>query len=116
FVGRINPVFSEIRFQSPNANSYHNDLALGLQKRLNQGFVMQVAYTLSKTVDDGSGVTSTGDNFVQGQRGDYTWDMKLKRGLASSTSATPSQRTSRMRFQLSRRRTDGKALSPRVGS
>ncbi|PYS17422.1 MAG: hypothetical protein DMG17_09730, partial [Acidobacteria bacterium] len=83
FVGRINPVFSEIRFQSPNANSYHNDLALGLQKRLNQGFVMQVAYTLSKTVDDGSGVTSTGDNFVQGQRGDYTWDMKLKRGLAS---------------------------------
>jgi len=83
FVGRINPVFSEIRYQSPNANSYHNDVALGLQKRLNQGFVMQVAYTLSKTVDDGSGVTSTGDNFVQGQRGDYTWDMKLKRGLAS---------------------------------
>src|SRR5437762_12414795 len=44
---------------------------------------MQVAYTLSKTVDDGSGVTSTGDNFVQSQRGEYTWDMKLKRGLAS---------------------------------
>jgi hypothetical protein len=83
FGGRINPVFSEIRYQSPNANSYHNDVALGLQKRLNQGFVMQAAYTLSKTVDDGSGVTSTGDNFVQGQRGDYTWDMKLKRGLAS---------------------------------
>jgi len=83
FVGRINPVFSEIRYQAPNANSYHNDLALGLQRRLSQGFFMQVAYTLSKTVDDGSGVTSTGDNFVQGQRGDYTWDMKLKRGLAS---------------------------------
>src|SRR6058998_2228945 len=46
FVGRINPVFSEIRYQSPNANSYHNDLALGLQKRLSQGFFMQVAYTL----------------------------------------------------------------------
>jgi len=83
FAGRINPTFSEIRYQSPNANSYHNDLALGLQKRLNRGFLMQVAYTLSKTVDDGSGVTSTGDNFVQGQRGEYTWDMKLKRGLAS---------------------------------
>ena len=83
FVGRINPVFSEIRYQAPNANSYHNDLALGLQRRLSQGFFMQIAYTLSKTVDDGSGVTSTGDNFVQGQRGDYTWDMKLKRGLAS---------------------------------
>ena len=83
FVGRINSTFSEIRYQSPNANSYHNDLALGLQKRLNYGFTMQTAYTLSKTVDDGSGVTSTGDNFVQGQRGDYTWDMKLKRGLAS---------------------------------
>src|SRR2546425_12668290 len=65
------------------SNSYHNDLALGLQKRLNHGFLMQAAYTLSKTVDDGSGVTSTGDNFVQGQRGDYDWDMTLKRGLAS---------------------------------
>src|SRR5215471_1163859 len=83
FGGRINPTFSEIRYQSPNANSYHNDLALGLQKRLNRGFLMQVAYTLSKTVDDGSGVTSTRDNFVQSQRGEYTWDMKLKRGLAS---------------------------------
>jgi hypothetical protein len=81
--GRINSVFSEIRYQYPNGNSYHNDLALGLQKRLNNGFVMQVAYTLSKTVDDGSGVTSSGDNFVQGQRGDYAWDMKLKRGLSS---------------------------------
>ncbi len=83
YVGRINQLFSEIRYQSPNANSYHNDVALGLQKRLSRGLAMQVAYTLSKTVDDGSGVTSTGDNFVQGQRGDYTWDMKLKRGLAS---------------------------------
>jgi hypothetical protein len=83
FAGRINQTFSEIRYQSPNANSYHNDLALGLQKRLDRGFMMQVAYTLSKTVDDGSGVTSTGDNFVQSQRGEYTWDMKLKRGLAS---------------------------------
>jgi hypothetical protein len=81
--GRINPIFSEIRYQYPNGNSFHNDLAVGLQKRLNNGFVMQVAYTLSKTIDDGSGVTSTGDNFVQGQRGDYAWDMKLKRGPSS---------------------------------
>ena len=83
FVGRINTVFSEIRYQYPNANSYHNDVAVGLQKRLSNGFLMQASYTLSKTVDDGSGVTSTGDNFVQGQRGDYAWDMTLKRGLAS---------------------------------
>jgi hypothetical protein len=81
--GRINPTFSEIRYQYPNANSYHNDLAVGLQSRLSHGFQMQAAYTLSKTVDDGSGVTSTGDNFVQGQRGDYPWDMTLKRGLAA---------------------------------
>jgi hypothetical protein len=81
--GRINPVFSEIRYQYPNGNSFHNDLALGLQKRLNNGFIMQAAYTLSKTIDDGSGVTSTGDNFVQGQRGDYAWDMTLKRGPSS---------------------------------
>src|SRR5207247_8265809 len=83
FGGRINTVFSEIRYQYPNASSYHNDFAVGLQKRLSQGFLMQASYTLSKTVDDGSGVTSTGDNFVQGQRGEYAWDMKLKRGLSS---------------------------------
>ena len=83
YAGRINPTFSEIRYQAPNANSYHNDLALGLQKRLSHGFLMQSAYTFSKTVDDGSGVTSTGDNFVQGQRSDYFFDMSLKRGLAS---------------------------------
>src|SRR5947208_821523 len=57
FAGRINTTFSEIRYQFPNANSYHNDFAVGLQSRLNHGFLMQVAYTLSKTVDDGSGVT-----------------------------------------------------------
>jgi carboxypeptidase family protein/TonB-dependent receptor-like protein len=83
FQGRINPNWSEIRYQYPNANSYHNDLAAGAQKRLSHGLVMQLAYTYSKTVDDGSGVTSTGDNFVQGQRNDYAWDMKLKRGLSS---------------------------------
>ena len=82
-VGRINPGFSEIRYQYPNGNSFHNDLAIGAQKRLNHGFLMQLAYTYSKTVDDGSGVTSTGDNFVQSQRGDTAWDMKLKRGLSS---------------------------------
>ncbi len=81
--GRLNPVFSEIRYQYPNGNSFHNDLAMGLQKRLNNGFIMQAAYTFSKTIDDGSGVTSSGDNFVQGQRGDYAWDMKLKRGPSS---------------------------------
>jgi len=83
YQGRINPGFSEIRYQYPNANSFHHDLAFGAQKRLSHGFLMQVAYTLSKTVDDGSGVTSTGDNFVQSQRGDYAWDMNLKRGLSS---------------------------------
>jgi hypothetical protein len=83
YQGKINNGFSEIRYQYPNANSFHNDFAAGVQKRLGHGFLMQLAYTLSKTVDDGSGVTSTGDNFVQSQRGDYAWDMKLKRGLSS---------------------------------
>src|SRR5262249_23765910 len=41
------------------------------------------ASSLHVVVDDRSGVTSTGDNFVQSQRGEYTWDMKLKRRLAS---------------------------------
>ncbi|MSO20661.1 MAG: hypothetical protein EXQ56_09410 [Acidobacteria bacterium] len=78
----INPRFNDIRLQSPNANSFHHDLAFGLVKRLSRGFQVQLAYTFSKTIDQFSGLTNSGDNLAQTQRGIYGWDMQLARGPA----------------------------------
>jgi hypothetical protein len=79
----VNPNFGEMRAQSSNANSFFHGLAVGVQKRMTHGLQVQLAYNYSKAIDEGSGVTSGGDEFAQGQRGIYYWDMKEKRGLAS---------------------------------
>jgi hypothetical protein len=78
----INPNFGEVRTQSSNANSYFHGLAVGLQKRMSQGLSMQLAYNYSKSIDQGSGVTSGGDELPDGQRGIYYWDMHLKKQLS----------------------------------
>jgi hypothetical protein len=76
----INPNFGEMRTQSSNANSYFHGLAVGVQKRMSRGFQFQLAYNFSKSIDQGSGVTSGGDELPQGQRGIYYWDMEMKKG------------------------------------
>lgn len=78
----INPNFGEMRIQSTNANSYYNGGSFSLQKRLSAGLQFQTAFTYSKAIDDGSGVTSGGDELAQEQRGIYAWDMYLRRGLS----------------------------------
>ena len=79
----IQPNFGEIRIQAPNANSFFHGLGVGLQKRLSQGLQVQLAYNFSKAIDQGSGVTSGGDELPQTQRGIYFWDMNLKKSLAA---------------------------------
>jgi hypothetical protein len=76
----INPNFGEMRTQSSNGNSYFHGLAVGLQKRMSHGVQFQLAYNFSKSLDQGSGVTSGGDELPQGQRGMYYWDMYMKKG------------------------------------
>ncbi len=78
----VNPNFGEMRAQSSNANSYFHGLAVGVQKRMAQGLQVQLAYNFSKSIDQGSGVTSGGDELPQGQRGIYYWDMQEKQGLS----------------------------------
>jgi hypothetical protein len=78
----VNPNFGEVRTQSSNANSYFHGLAVGVQKRMSQGLSLGLAYNHSKSIDQGSGVTSGGDELPDGQRGTYYWDMQLKRGLS----------------------------------
>ena len=75
----INPNFGEIRTQSSNANSYFHGLAVGVNKRISHGLQMQLAYNFAKSTDQGSGVTSGGDELPDGQRGIYYWDMHLKK-------------------------------------
>jgi hypothetical protein len=65
------------------ADSYFHGLAVGLQQRITHGLQFQLAYNFSKSIDTGSGVTSNGENFSQGQRGVWYWDMSSKRGLSS---------------------------------
>ena len=79
----INPNFGEVRLQSTQGSSYYHGLALSTQKRLSRGIQFQTSYNFSHAIDQGSGVTSTGEALPQSQRGVYHWDMHLKRGPAA---------------------------------
>jgi hypothetical protein len=79
----INPNFGEMRIQYANANLWYHGVSLSVQRRLADGFQMGSTFTYSKAEDEGSGVTSGGDELPQSQRGIYAWDMHLKRGPAA---------------------------------
>ena len=72
-----------MRMQSPNGNSYYHGLQVGAIKRMNYGVQMQVAYNYAHVIDQGSGVTQTGEALPEGQRGAYYWDTHMKRGPAA---------------------------------
>ena len=48
------PVFTDIFAEDTIANSNYNALEMMLQKRFSHGLQFQAAYTLSKSIDDGS--------------------------------------------------------------
>jgi hypothetical protein len=79
----INPFWGEMRIQYSNGNLFYHGGSLAVQKRLSAGFQFQAAFTYSKAIDDGSGITSGGEELPQEQRGIYAWDLYMKRGLAS---------------------------------
>ena len=78
----INPEFGSIRFQYSNQKSWYNGLALGFN-RIASDLRFGLAYTFSKAIDQGSGVTSGGEELPQSQRGIYGFDLNLKQGLAA---------------------------------
>ena len=79
----INPNFGEMRFQSTAGNAYYHGGAFALQYRPTTGPQFSATFNYSKAIDDGSGVTSGGDELQQSQRGMYLWDFDKKRGLSS---------------------------------
>jgi hypothetical protein len=80
---RRNPNFTRIRFRTWDANSFYNSLQLGLNKRFRQGFQVQGAYTLSKSVDDASSGLGRSEFNNGQQRTSDPFDHKRDRGLSS---------------------------------
>ncbi len=82
--GRVNPTWADMRLQHTSGEADYDGLTVGLQKRLSHGLDMQVSYAYSTAHDQGSGVSSGGDNFSQGQRTvQGFWDLYLDYGLSS---------------------------------
>ena len=82
--GRVNPAWADMRLQHTSADANYHGLTVGVQKRLSRGFDGQFSYTYAKSIDQGSGVSSGGDNFFQGQRTvTGFWDLYLDRSLSA---------------------------------
>jgi hypothetical protein len=86
------PVFSSIFAEDTIANSNYNALEMMLQKRFSHGLQFQAAYTLSKSIDDGSTFEETLNPFnFRASRGlsifnskqrfvvSYDWELPIRR-------------------------------------
>jgi hypothetical protein len=80
--GRRNPNFQGIWQRVTDATSRYNSLQLGVHKRLSHGWRAQLAYTLSKSIDDASGINSQDFSSVV-QYGLDWYDPEYDRGLSA---------------------------------
>ncbi len=80
--GRRNPNFQGIWQRVTDATSRYNSLQIGVHKRLSHLWRAQVAYTLSKSIDDASGINS--QDFSSGVQYGLDWyDPGYDRGLSA---------------------------------
>lgn len=56
-----NPLFGTMLVMPTDSESFYNALLVELTKRFSRGVQFQLAYTLSKLIDEGSGVRTSGD-------------------------------------------------------
>jgi len=61
-IQRINPNFGQIRTTDWSGHSSYHALQTSLVQRLTNGLTYQIAYTWSKSIDDGTNTTSDGEN------------------------------------------------------
>jgi outer membrane receptor protein involved in Fe transport len=80
--GRRNPNFTGIWQRVTDAESFYNSLQVGLQKRYSHGWRAQLSYTLSRSVDDSSGINSQDFSNVV-QYGTDWYDPLADRGLSA---------------------------------
>ncbi|MBI4481276.1 MAG: TonB-dependent receptor [Acidobacteria bacterium] len=78
---RRNPNFSGLKTQSLDAQSHYHGLQVGFNKRFSHGVQLQAAYTLSKSLDDASGVFNEKD-LGNSNLYPFFWDSKFNRGLS----------------------------------
>ena len=76
-----NSAFGRIRFRSFDASSFYNAFQLGVNRRFSEGLHIQGAYTVAKSVDDGS-TTYRSDQFTNGVSNPFPLIRELGRGLS----------------------------------
>ena len=76
-----NSAFGRIRFRSFDASSFYNAFQLGVNRRFSEGLHIQGAYTVAKSVDDGSN-TYRPDQFTNGVSNPFPLIRELGRGLS----------------------------------
>ena len=79
---RTNPTYERIRYTSTDANSFYNELQLGLTRRFKQGLQFGVNYSFSRSIDDASAYRRSFTNSVADVP-PYYFDRTLERGLSN---------------------------------
>jgi hypothetical protein len=81
-LGRRNPNFAGVWQRITDAESFYNALQVGVNKRLSNGWRAQASYTLSRSVDDSSGINSQDFSNVV-QYGLDWYEPEYDRGLSA---------------------------------
>ncbi|MBI4465573.1 MAG: TonB-dependent receptor [Acidobacteria bacterium] len=77
----LNPALGPITYRLPIGNSFYHSLQLNLKRRWSQGLQLQAAYTLSKSMNNGSTFETTTRGNAPSEVPDL-FDPNLSRGLA----------------------------------
>ena len=78
-----NPAFGGIRHKSSDGNSFYHSLQIGVRRRFQDGLSIQSSYTFSKSIDEGSIVTTQGGEFANGDITQDPDDRLSERALSS---------------------------------
>jgi hypothetical protein len=79
---RRNPAFERVRYTSFDANSFHNELQLGLSGRVHDALQLEFNYSFSRSIDDASAYRRSFTNSVADVP-PYYFDRKMERGLSN---------------------------------
>jgi len=80
--GRRNPNFAGIWQRMTDAKSFYNSAQMSLNRKYDDGWRAQVSYTLSRSIDDASGINSQ-DFSNNVQYGSDWYDLEFDRGLSA---------------------------------
>jgi hypothetical protein len=78
----INPNYGNIRASDWSGHSTYHGLQTGLTQRLLKGLTYQLAYTWSKSIDNGSGVFQAGNESFNSAAASWAFDPRINRGVS----------------------------------